>query len=305
MIEMIISGCNKDEERKRIDFKDCISDTELRVLAPNDGAEVFRFGFELRASPEEDARQYIPFLEYLMEATGYRFVLRFTPKDRDIVDILGTGEVQLAAVGALTYLQTHSKYGAIPITRGLNLAGKAEYQSVIFVAPGSTIQKIEDLRGKRFAFGSFTSTQGHLIPRIILAEHGLSLEDLAVYKYTGSHRSCADAVLSGCFDVGGMQDAMGKELADAGLIRIIYTSRRYPSSCIAACSDVPPEVLNAVKQALLDFQPQGCDEADLYNWHRTEMPNGFIEARDEDYEELREWSREFGLLEKPIEGIAQ
>ena len=146
---------------------------------------------------------------------------------------MGKNEIQFAAFGAGSYIKAHEEYGVIPLVRGLNKEGKAEYQSVIFVAADSPIQKINDLYGKRFAFGSITSTQGYIIPRIILNKHGITLEDLSAYRFTGSHRNCADAVLSGDFDSGGMQDVMGKEFADGGLIRIIYTSKYYPSSGIA------------------------------------------------------------------------
>ena len=37
---------------------------------------------------------------------------------------------------------------------------------------------VEQLRGRRFAFGSVSSTQGHLIPRIVMLEHGIRLADL-------------------------------------------------------------------------------------------------------------------------------
>ena len=33
------------------------------------------FGFDLRSSPQEDAAQYIPFLDYLSESTGFHFKL--------------------------------------------------------------------------------------------------------------------------------------------------------------------------------------------------------------------------------------
>ena len=293
---MIFIGCNPGKEREVIELKDRVSDEELQKLSPKSADNVYLFGFDLRSTPKEDARQYLPFLKYLAKSTEYRFELRFTPRKSTIIDEIGTGRFQFAALGAVSYIRAHAKYGVIPIARGLNALGKAEYQSVIFVASKSPIRKIEDLRGKRFAFGSITSTQGHLIPRIILVQHGITLRDLAYYNYTGSHRNCANEVTSSRFDAGGIQDTMGKEMAEMGLIRIIYTSKYYPSSGIAANKDLPPEVLDKVKQALLDFRTKERDAADLYHWNKTEMSNGFIEARDDDYAELREWARKFGLL---------
>jgi ABC-type phosphate/phosphonate transport system substrate-binding protein len=102
------------------------------------------------------------------------------------------------------------------------------------VVHDSPLRKIEDLRGKRVAFGSTTSTQGYLIPRIILSEHGIELEDLTGHEFFGSHHDCANAVISHFADACGMQDTMGRELEKQGMVRIIHTSRYYPSSGIAA-----------------------------------------------------------------------
>ncbi|MCP3943737.1 MAG: phosphate/phosphite/phosphonate ABC transporter substrate-binding protein [Desulfobacteraceae bacterium] len=291
-----LAGCDSGTERKNIDLKKGISAEKLSKMKPKLESNVFFFGFDLRATPEEDARQYVPFLKYLDKTTGYKFRLRFTPKDQSIIQNIGTGKIHFAAMGAGSYLKAHAKYNVSIIVRGLNLSGKAEYQSLIIVSPNSKISEIKDLHGKKFAFGHITSTQGHIIPRIVLAEHGLNLEDLASYKYTGSHYECAKAVTSGNFDAGGIQDIMGRNLAQKGLVKILNTSKYYPSSSIVANRNVLNEVITKVKKALIDFQPQGRDSEGLYHWSKTEMPNGFIEARDKDYQELRKWNVKFGYL---------
>ncbi|MBU8913406.1 MAG: phosphate/phosphite/phosphonate ABC transporter substrate-binding protein [Spirochaetales bacterium] len=299
-----LTGCDR-REYKEMDLTERIDDAELGPAAPNGDNDALRFGFDLRDSPDEDARQYLPLLKYLEQATGLPFELRFTTAGTTAVEMLGTGEFDFAAVGAGSYLEARARFGITPLVRGLNAEGRPEYQSVIIVAPDSPIRKIEDLRGKSFAFSCVHSAQGHLIPRIILAEHGMSLDDLVLLKYTGSYQNCANAVAAGRFDAGGVQDILGRRLAAEGFVRIIHTSEFYPSSSIAANRDVPEEVIQKVKQALLNFQPTGAHAEGLYHWDRTEMAGGFSEARDEEYAELREWSIRFGLLDAPARGDAQ
>ncbi len=301
-LAVVLAGCDRSGGLERIDLSDRIDNADLHKVAVHQDSDVFLFGFDLRSTPEEDAKQYLPFIDYLEKTTGLRFELRFSRKNGLVARDLGTGVIQFAAIGADTYIEAHAKYGVIPIVRGLNAEGRAEYQSVIVTGPKSSITSVEQLRGKRFAFGSVTSTQGHLIPRIVLAEHGLSFGDLSKHGFTGSHYNCAKSVAAGQYDAGGMQDIMGRRLAEEGLIRIIYTSKFYPSSGIAANRNVPPEVINKVKQALLDFDPTGKDATGLYHWDQTEMAGGFIEARDEDYAELRDWSVKLGLLDDYPEG---
>ena len=292
-----LTGCSPDPRTVVIDFEDRVHDAELKTMSstPRNG-QAFFFGFDLRASPQEDARQYLPLLDYLEQATGYRFELRFTPKNRQVADELGAGRIHFAAIGATSYVRAREQYGAIALVRGLNYNNKAEYRSMIVVRPDSPLRRVGDLRGKRVAFGDFDSTQGHLIPRIVLRTHGIGIRDLGGYAYTGSHRNCANAVVVARFDACGMQDTMAQSLAGEGLLRILYTSDYYPSSGIAANQDVPAEVRKKVLQALLDFDPEGRHKAALYNWDKTEMPKGFVAAREEDYAGLRQWLIKFRLM---------
>lgn len=292
---LFLAACDAGPDTA-LDLDDRLKDSQLPQEPTHNSQQVLLFGFDRRSSPIEDARQYLPFLDYLEKSTGYRFKLRFMAKDDNIVDALGKNRVQFASIGAESFLRAQARYGALPLVRGVNMQGKAEYQSVFVVRPDSPIRRIEDIRGRRMAFGSVTSTQGHLIPRIVLTEHKIDMDELASYDFTGSHYNCADAVVSGAFDVCGMQDTMAKSMAEQGLLRIIFISNYYPSSGIAANKDVPKAVLDKVKQALLDFEPQGKDRAGLYHWEKTEMPLGFVAASPDDYAELKHWSKRLGFF---------
>ncbi len=294
----MLAGCEQTEQRPTIDLSKRIDESQIRYQVDLNSHQpaTLLFGFDLRDSPQEDARQYLPFLDYLSRTTGYTFKLHFTAPSSTTAEELGTGVVQFAAIGASAYLQAHELYQVVPLVRGLNIQGQAAYQSVLVTRPDSKIERVTDLRGKRMAFGRPNSTQGHLIPRIILKEYGLELRDLAAYEYTSSHRECVDLVISGRYDVCGMQDVMGRTLATQGLVKIIHTSDDFPSSGIAANAAVPPELLDQVSTALLDFDPLERDAAGLYHWDKTEMPRGFVRAAEQDYDTLRHWSIEFGIL---------
>ncbi len=291
------------DEGPALNFQDRVSIGEVnRILREKikqtTEKKTFYFGFDIRADPFEDAQQYVPFLDYLDRATGYDFKLHLTLKNSSIVDDLGTGKVDFAAIGAVSFIQAREKYGVLSLARGVNGSGKTEYQSAIVVSPGSPIRNVAELKGKRFAFGSASSTQGYLIPRIVLKEQGVLLNDLAAYSFMGTHKKCAETVISGVSDACGMQDAMAKAMAGEGLLRVLYMSRYYPSSGIAANKDVAPGVLKKVKRALLGFDPLGRDKEGLYDWQKTEMPNGFKAGGAADYAVLRDWMVRFGILKK-------
>ncbi len=293
---LLLAGCDNQSETKIIDFNTVVSENEHSKSLEQKNRKQFIFGFDPRRSLKDDMQQYTPFIQYLEETTGYHFKLRITPGGAHISDELGKGTIHFGAIGAGSFIKANEKYDIVPLVRGLNKQGKAEYQSCIIVATNSPINKIEDIRGKRFAFGDIASTQGHLIPRIILAEHGITLNDLASHGWTGSHYKCANSVIAGEFDAGGIQDTLGLELKNDGLVRVIYTSQYYPSSGVAVNKNVPSVVTVKVKEALLAFDPKGRHKHMLFEWDKTEMPNGFVEAKVEDYTELSDWAKEFDLI---------
>lgn len=298
-----VFGFGHEDPSDLVDLSSRISESELaRIRLTSQGRDDLdtrwlRFGFDPRASPEEDARQYLPFLAYLERVTGYRFELNMTQDGEELFRQLGEGVVDVAAVGAVSYIKARQEYGAVPLVRGLNRDGKATYRSLIIAAGDSRLASVADLRGRRLALGNVDSTQGHIIPRISLLEHGITLEDLARYEFTGSHRNCAKALLSGRFEACAIQDTMGHALAATHQVKVLFESKAYPSSGIAANPKLPPDVLDGLRQALLDFDPKGRERGMLYKWDRTEMPNGFTTARDGDYRELREAMRRLAMLD--------
>ena len=300
LLSFLLISCNSSDDVpiQQVDDSDLLSDLQLQLVQSQAQKQqnIYYFGFDLRASPQEDAAQYLPFLSYLEGVTGYHFKLHFTPKNSTAADDLGQNITQFSAMGATSFLYAQSRYGADSLVRGLNIYGKAEYQSVFVVRPNSPIKTIKDISGKALAFGSRDSTQGHLIPRIMLTEAGIDLSKLSVYSYTGSHQNCAEAVVSGNYDVCGMQDQLAKSLVTRGQLKIIHSSRYYPSSGIVVNKYVPADVTERVRQAMLDFDPQGKHSQGLYNWDKTEMPRGFVAAKNSDYNDLRQWSIQLGFL---------
>lgn len=110
LLLLLVGGCERDLGHEQINLSERIKDEELPQLSPDKSPGVLLFGFDLRNNPQEDARQYLPFLKYLEKSTGYQIELRFSPKESRIVDDLGTGAVQFAAIWAGSYIESHAKY---------------------------------------------------------------------------------------------------------------------------------------------------------------------------------------------------
>lgn len=292
---LLLVACSREPVMSVRLTEDLLPADQVRPPGQADG--VWAFGFDRRLEPKEDVRMNASLLSWLEAHTGLTYRLHVTPRDGNVVDDLCNGEVHFAIVGTVSYLQAHHRCGARILVRGLNAEGRDTYRAAMVVLPASKLRDVADLRGHSFAFGAPNSTQGHLIPRLMLQQAGLTLADLRTYTYTGSHAATANAVTSGRFDAGGLQDTLAQDLASRGLVRILALSAPYPSSGIVAGPDVPAKTVTIVQQALLALDPTGADAEVLYHWERSEMPRGFVLARDADYEDLRRIARDIGLLE--------
>lgn len=269
---------------------------EVHASLPADGESRYVFGFDRRLELKEDTRIYAALLQYLENRTGYRFRLHITPRAGSLVQEILRAEVDFAVVGVLTYLQVRQASEASMLVRGLNHSNEGYYESLIVTRPTSNLYTLDDLRGHTFAFGARNSTQGYLIPRIMMSQAEIELTDLRAYEFTKSHFETSNAVISGRVDAGALQDNLANSLAEQGLIRVIARSGPYPSSGIMAGAHVPDEVENAVRQALLVFDPANASGLALYHWERTEMPNGFALTNDSAYDTLQTWAESYQLF---------
>lgn len=256
-------------------------------------------GFDPRLEPKDDVRQVASLVRWLERQTGLRLSVYLPAQDGNVVDDICAGKVDFAIVGTVSYLQANSACGASILVRGRNAEGHDTYRAAIVVAAGSPLVDLRELRGRTFAFGAPNSTQGHLIPRLMLRQVGLDLEDFAAYTYTGSHAATANAVTSGRYDAGALQDTLALELSHRGLVRVLALSDPYPSSGVIVGPHVPAQTAEIVRRALLQLDPTGADAAALYQWSRTEMPLGFVPASDAEYEALRQIAQAIGLLTPP------
>lgn len=294
-LSLLICGCGDREVSKKVSLNKRANVVEDDMKPAAVGS--LKFGFDLRLGPKDDVKIYLPFLRYLEQNTGNKFSLRFTEKYEDTVENLGKGIIHFAALGPVNCVLAKQKYGTGCLVMGLNSEGKPEYRSVIFTRIDSSLKGIKDIKGKTFAFGDKYSTQGHIIPRKMLENAGITLKDLRGHVFTGSHANTARAVLNREYDAGAIQDNLANRLAAEGKIKIIATSKPYPSSLICYNKDVQPAVVKNVKSAFLSFRPHGKHSNILVDWDKTEMPNGFTEYRQAGLKEIEMIVKKYGLLE--------
>lgn len=293
LILLFVSGCQVSAPVK-VDPSKTVSPEKLKEMVKTN-TSYYYVGFDSRLGPSEDVKRFTPLLNYLERQTGYKFRLRVFPQNVDIAKEMGADQIQFSIIGPLSLLRAE-KYGAKSLVIGITENGTSSFRSMIVTQPESPINSIQDLRGRTLALSNRTSTQGYLIPRIMLAQANLNLSDLASFESFQSYADAANAVLGGRFDAAALQDTLAEKLAAQGLVKIIAISDYYPSGGVSAAPGVNPAVVAAVQKALLEFEPKGKDREGLYQWDTSEMPNGFGKIDGDPYAVYRPWTEKFGLL---------
>jgi phosphonate transport system substrate-binding protein len=244
------------------------------------------FGVIPRDNPRIMYEKYQPLLDYLMEKTPYKYELVLKKNYEETVNAIGSGEMDVALLGPLTYLEAHAKYGAICILKPKGADGDASYRSVIIKKKDSPIKRPSELKGRGVAFASSKSTSGNLIPRYLLAGAGIHLSDLSRYANFDYHDSVVKAILKGQYDAGAVRESVARKYTKLG-IEAIAESEPIPTGPLVVGPGTPFSVIENIKRALLELNSRDNDSSRVLRRLDDDFKNGFVEASDKDYKDIR------------------
>jgi len=259
------------------------------------GDEPLQVGLIPNENPEEVEAQYQPLEDYLKKELGREVELSVPTTYNAVVEAMVSGELDLAYFGGLTYVQARQRADVHPLFTEVNpRTGTTKYRSVIIVPADSDIEKVEDLEGRDFAFGSVSSTSGSLYPSIMLNQAGIDYRtDLGEVVYTGGHDTTAQAVANGRVAAGGLEDRILYGLQEDGIIgkdkvRVIEESdpiEGYPWVVRDALSDKDEQALT---DAFL-----GIEDPKLLDLLRAE---DYQKVQASDYDYVEEQARKLDLI---------
>src|SRR5690606_29806064 len=123
--------------------------------------------------------------------------------------------VDLAYLGPLTYIIAHERSGAKAIVTQ-EVDGSPYYHSYIITQADSDWENVDDMLENRsnvnFAFGSISSTSGHLIPGLFLRQLGYYVSEdeheFEQVRFAGSHDIVTTLVRDGSVDAGAVDSAI-------------------------------------------------------------------------------------------------
>lgn len=246
---------------------------------------VIRFGVIPRYNPLVMYKRYQPIMDYLTAETPYRFELKISKDYPEAVRFLQEGVTQISSLGDVTFAEASLAYRAIPVLKPLNKNGIPFYRSAIIVRADSPLKNIKQLRGKSVAFGSSHSTSGNLIPRYLLWNNGVRIQDLKNWTNLQHHDAVAKAILKGQYDAGAVKDVVAEKYRTHGL-RILAWSDPIPAVPLVVRVDTPPAVVTALTQALLKLDRNNPRHKAIMKSWDDEFCYGFAPAAITDYSKI-------------------
>lgn len=230
----------------------------LASLPLDTSAQTLRFGVGLfQPDKEKNDATYRPLADYLAKKLGREVKLYTVDTWEGLAKSLANGETDIALMGPWGYVLANHQAGAQAVSTIL-YEGKPEYFAIMITHPKSGIGKIEDLKGKTFAFGDKGSTSGYLIPFHQFQKMGIDPDTYFSKVIHTKHQAIETQVTRGELDAGADYNRNRDAMIDQGLIKaadskIIWTSAPLPNDALAVSADLAKDKAFVIKlQAALE-----------------------------------------------------
>jgi len=258
--------------------------------------------FKIGGIPDQDTsdinRSFEEFAKYLSEKTGLE--VKYVPSVdyAALVTAFERGEIHLSWFGGLTGVQARN---VVPGAEAIAQRPRdEEFHSVFIVQKDLNVEKLEDIKGLSFTFGSESSTSGHLMPRYYLMEEGIEPDKDFDGKpnFSGSHDKTYKLIESGAFQAGALNEAVWESAVkegkvDLSKVEVFYTTPAYYDYnwTINNVDDIFGEgTKKKVKEALLSVDGQHSEILELLQTDK------FIETRNENYDAIHRVAQKLGII---------
>lgn len=249
-------------------------------------------------APTELLRKFAPLGKYLERELDMK--VKFVPVTDypAVVEGLASKKLDMAWLGGFTFVQARLRTGnAVPIAQREQ---DRAFTSKFITAAGSGINSLEDLKGKTFAFGSVSSTSGHLMPRYFLLQHHIDPErDFKRIAYSGAHDATVAWVASGKAEAGALNASVWDELVESGKVdpkrvRVIWTTPPYYDYNWTVRGDLDPALVKKLTEAFLKLDPANPAHKKILDLQRASR---FIPTNPDNYKGIEAAARAAGLLQ--------
>ena len=247
-------------------------------------------------SPTELQRKFAPLGEYLSGQLGMK--VEFVPVTdyAAVVSALTADQVDLAWLGGFTFVQANTRGKVVPLVQREE---DTRFTSRYIAGTNSQINKVADLKGKTFAFGSVSSTSGHLMPRYFLQKQGIKPETaFRQVGYSGAHDATVAWVASGKVDAGVLNASVWDKLNEAGKVdpakvKVIGSTPPFYDYNWTVRASLQPALQKRIRTAFVALDPARPEHKAILELQRATR---FVPTKAANYAGIEAAAREAGLL---------
>jgi phosphonate transport system substrate-binding protein len=284
-ISLSFTGCSRDAEKVSLKEVETIAES----TTDNTGMKIVVSAI---ISPKKTLIYYREVLDYIANELGTDVELIQRETYAEANDLVRSNEVTAAFVCSGAYIDGHKEFG-MELLLAPKAYGNPFYYSYIIVPADSASKKLEDLRGKRFAFTDPMSNSGKLSPTYILAGMGETPQSFfSSVTFTYSHDKSIEAVAQNLVD-GAAVDSLIWDYASVtepeftSKTRVIHKSPPYGIPPVVVPKGLDPEIKNRLRDVLINMHKDDKGKRIL----EKIRIDRFIEIEDSAYDSIREMRR--------------
>ena len=229
-------------------------------------------------------QRFMPLVKYLSRLLERPVVLSVSPDYRSHIQRIAAGELDIAYMGPASYVKLVDEFGPFPLIARQLVLGEPVFNGVLIIRADANIGSVEELRGQTFAFGDPSSTMSHLLPRYVLLQAGIGLDDLGGHDFVGNHQAVALAVLRGDFDAGAVKQEVFASYRRRGL-QLLALTPSISEHLFVATKAMPEAELEELQQLFFGLDDSGPGRKVLRSIKRS--VTGMGPVTDADYDTLR------------------
>jgi len=281
---MMLTACQKQEQAAKTGAE--LKPLQVQHSSPS--GKPLRIGMGAMITPRDGYVYYQRLKVYIEKKLGQPVHLVDRGNYDEMNRLLEEGGVDAAFICAGPYVEGKQKFGmellAMPLVKG-----KPVYHSYIIVPVDSAVRRLEDLRGKVFAFTDPKSNSGKLVPTYMLSLMGETPQHFfGTVEFTYGHDKSIRAVAEHIVDAAAVDSLIWEYSAVktpeiTAKTRILLRSEPYGVPPVVVRPGVDPLLKKKLQEILIN----ATEDEEGRDILKGMMIDRFVAGDDRNYDTIR------------------
>jgi phosphonate transport system substrate-binding protein len=284
--------------RGKLDALYCDENRDLVADPPKDPAKlVSPDPLIFTYAPVEDPAVYEgawgDFLKHLEKVTGKKTKYFGLQNYAAQIEAMRSGRLHISAFSTGSVVYAVNLAGGVPFAIMRDAKGPSGYHLIVITqARNDKIKTIADLKGKRVAHVSQTSSSGHQAPLYFFSRMGVTPGKDYQIVFSGKHDASALGVVNGDYDAAAVADTVLERMVARGVVKagdykVIYISPMFPTAGFLYSHNLEPKLVEKIKDAFASFKLEGTSLGKEFKGRTGFLPLNY----------QKDWESIVGILE--------